>query len=774
MTIFSKRSGATASISRSRISRSRVGLTAFLTLLLFPQAAQPVITPTATAGDLAGAIATDTFISGGAFAALPPSGTPNAVSTTSLAGFPTAGSSYAILTSGDATLADDPNVAGNSGAALGGGNVRGNTDFDVTILRIDLTVPSGSNCLTFDFRFLSEEFPEFVGSSFNDAFIAELDTSTWTTSGSTISAPNNFAFDPSGDVISVNSSGQTSMSAANAAGTTYDGATPLLSASTPITAGAHSLFLSIFDQGDAVLDSAAFVDNLVIGTVGPGGCKSGATALSTSKTADSAASAPGATNGYTITVSNPTASAVTLNSISDALPAGFTYVAGSTTGATTANPTISGQTLTWLGPFTVPSSGSVSLHFNVVVATAPGEYLNNASADAGATAVAPTGPTAKITVSGTSAADLAVAKADAPDPVTIGENVTYTITVTNNGPDTATGVTVTDPLPAGSALVSASASQGSCSGTTTVSCDLGSLANGASATVTIVVMTTAVGTLSNTAAASASTADPTSANNAASAATTVKPPPTADLVIAKTDAPDPVTLGGNVTYTITVTNNGPDPAAETTVSDTLPAGVTLVSATTSQGTCSGTTTVSCSLGSLASGATATVTLIVETVEGGTLSNTATVSASTADPNTANNSATTVTTVNRPPSCAGVVPSEATLWPPNNTFVLVALSGATDPDQEPVTLAITSVTQDEPVENKEPDAKAGANAGEVWLRAQRSGTGDGRVYRLAFTASDPHGATCSGAVMVSVTHDQGQGSTPVDSGGSFDSFGSSTP
>jgi uncharacterized repeat protein (TIGR01451 family) len=252
--------------------------------------------------------------------------------------------------------------------------------------------------------------------------------------------------------------------------------------------------------------------------------------------------------------------------------------------------------------------------------------------------------------------------------------------------------------------------------------------------------------------------------------TAVTPPPSADLSIAKTDAPDPVTLGATVTYTITVTNNGPDAAAATTVSDTLPAGAALVSATASQGTCSGTTTVSCSLGALASGSTVTVTLVVETTAGGTLSNTATVSSSTADPNMANNSATAVTTVNRPPSCADVVPSETTLWPPNSKFVLIVLSGAFDPDQDPVALAITGVTQDEPTAKKEPDAKAGASGSEVWLRAQREGNGDGRVYRIAFTVSDPHGATCSAVVIVSVPHDIGQGSTAVDSGSSFDSFG----
>ena len=212
------------------------------------------ITPTANAGDLAAAIAADqSVVTGAAFDAVPPSGTPNAVadSGTSLGGFPTDGSSYAIMTSGDANLADDPNDSTGSGADDGGPNVRGNTDFDVTILKIDLDVPAPANCLTIDFLFLSEEFPEFVGGSVNDAFVAELDNSTWTTDFSAIVAPNNFAFDATGNVISVNTA---SMSVGEAAGTTYDGATPLLSASTPVAPGTHQLYLSIFDQGDHILD----------------------------------------------------------------------------------------------------------------------------------------------------------------------------------------------------------------------------------------------------------------------------------------------------------------------------------------------------------------------------------------------------------------------------------------------------------------------------------------------------------------------------------------
>ena len=226
------------------------------------------IDPSASALDLARAIADPAVVTGASFVTRPPGGSPTAVATQAAAGFPRSGGSYAILSTGDATILTNANTSTSSGANDGGGAVRGNTDRDVTILRIDFVAPSGANCLAgLDFRFLSEEYPEYVGTSYNDAFIAELDQSTWTTSGSSIVAPRNFAFDPQGAVISINSSGATSMSAAYAETTTFDGATPVLSAATPLTPGAHSLFLSIFDQGDNIYDSAVVIDNLRFSTV---------------------------------------------------------------------------------------------------------------------------------------------------------------------------------------------------------------------------------------------------------------------------------------------------------------------------------------------------------------------------------------------------------------------------------------------------------------------------------------------------------------------------
>jgi len=173
-----------------------------------------------------------------------------------------------IMSTGNPNRFFQPNQAGGDGDDYNGGNVRGDTDFDVTVVRLDIEVPTGANCLTgIDFAFYSEEYPEYVESAYNDAFIVELDTSTWTTSGSSISAPNNFAFDPSGATISINAVGVATMQPEFAAGTTFDGATPVLRAVTPITAGFHSLYLSIFDQGDRVLDSAVVVDNVSVGFV---------------------------------------------------------------------------------------------------------------------------------------------------------------------------------------------------------------------------------------------------------------------------------------------------------------------------------------------------------------------------------------------------------------------------------------------------------------------------------------------------------------------------
>jgi uncharacterized repeat protein (TIGR01451 family) len=168
--------------------------------------------------------------------------------------------------------------------------------------------------------------------------------------------------------------------------------------------------------------------------------------------------------------------------------------------------------------------------------------------------------------------DLSVAGVDSPDPVIVGNNVAYTITVTNRGFVGATGVALTDHLPASVNFVSATPSQGSCTGTTTVSCSLGSLAKNASATVTILVGTTAIGSITNTASVTANEADLNAANNSASQTTSVAAPP---LVVGLASLPNgEVAVGYNADLNIT---GGVGPYTATVVSGSLPAGLSMLS-----------------------------------------------------------------------------------------------------------------------------------------------------------------------------------------------------
>lgn len=197
------------------------------------------------------------------FAARPPYGRVAGRSTKRLAGFPRAGNSFMLLSTGNVLLADNKNTSKSSGQNAGGPAIRGARD--VTIMRLNITVPKGRNCLNLRFKFFTEEFPEFIGEEFNDAFVAELDRTTWDTrpvGDPSIDPGRNFATDADGNRISVNATGDANVKASRAKGTTYDGATRILRASTRVTPGGHKLYLSIFDQGDRQYDSAVFVDRL--------------------------------------------------------------------------------------------------------------------------------------------------------------------------------------------------------------------------------------------------------------------------------------------------------------------------------------------------------------------------------------------------------------------------------------------------------------------------------------------------------------------------------
>jgi uncharacterized repeat protein (TIGR01451 family) len=422
--------------------------------------------------------------------------------------------------------------------------------------------------------------------------------------------------------------------------------------------------------------------------------------------------------------------------------------------------------------------------------------------------------------------DLALVMTDSPDPVLARSDLTYTARVLT-GATSMSGVTFTDPLPSGVTFVSATPSQGTCTGGATVNCSLGDLSAGAVATIDIVVRTAGPATLTNTASIASASPDPQLANNTASVVTTVEdlcfqpgltvvtdptgdalsmqpfhdiqrisvaepfvgdgvnkvfftlkmaglstvPPSstwpvsfldqtnTARFVAMKTDAAGAVTFvygdgrtgtpvigtldpessfnsngtitlvaspnkignptpgqnltgfltrvrspdggsagsatpdnapgdllptgsytlrgnafckpldlvvdkigpsgsqptGRTMTYTVNVTNNGPGAATGVLFTDTLPGSVNFVSATATQGTCSGTATVTCLLETIGAGNTVTVTIQVKPTQAGSITNTATAVAHEVDSPTGNNTDAVTTSICRITSRRSSIP-----------------------------------------------------------------------------------------------------------------------
>lgn len=120
----------------------------------------------------------------------------------------------------------------------------------------------------------------------------------------------------------------------------------------------------------------------------------------------------------------------------------------------------------------------------------------------------------------------------------------------------------------------------------------------------------------------------------------------ADLALALTGAPDPVRRGGRLVYTLVVTNDGPEPGDGIVLTDTLPSAVSLLRVRSTQGSCAGTSTVTCTLGTLAPGQSATITLTTRARANGPVTNAAQITATTPDPDSTNNAATVTTRIGR--------------------------------------------------------------------------------------------------------------------------------
>jgi len=336
----------------------------------------------------------------------------------------------------------------------------------------------------------------------------------------------------------------------------------------------------------------------------------------------------GDTVTFTVTLTNNGPDAATNVTVGDPLPAGLQLVS-----ATPSEGTYNGTTGTWtVGTVTtaVPQTLLISAtvispaaQTNVATVTHSDELDPNPSNNTGSATETP------------QLADLALVKTVSDPTPDVGDTIAFTVTLSNDGPDTATNGTVTDVLPSGLNFVSATPSQGNYNignGLWTV----GTVTTTTAQTLTITATVISPYAQTNVATISHSDQfDPDKSNNSASAQ---EIPQVADLQISKVASSPQVIMGQNVTFTLTVHNNGPATATNVTTSDPLPPGLLFIGVgAVSQGSVNG-AGISWTVGTLADGATATLQIITQAIALGPIVNTATVNGAQFDPDHSNNMA----------------------------------------------------------------------------------------------------------------------------------------
>ncbi len=360
--------------------------------------------------------------------------------------------------------------------------------------------------------------------------------------------------------------------------------------------------------------------------------------LSIDKTVNNATPNVGQNVVFTVIVSNLTGvSNATGVVVRDLLPAGLTFVSSTQTVGTYA----SGTGLWTVGNLNAGSSATLTITATVASVGAKtnlAEVSAADQADADSTVnnsgTAPTEDDTDSVVVTPQSIDLQLAKTVNNATPNKNQNVTFTVTVNNVGTNNATGVAVTDLLPAGFTFVSSTPSIGTYNSTTGV-WTVGTVNAAASATLSIVATVTTVGQKTNTAqvtAADQADIDSTPNNigtapNEDDTASVNVTPAVADLSLTKTVNDTTPDRNQQVTYTLTLTNGGPQTATNVTVTDLLPAGMTFVSSTPGGGSTYNQSTGVWTIPTLNSGANVVLTVVATTTTAGAKTNTAEVTAS---------------------------------------------------------------------------------------------------------------------------------------------------
>lgn len=327
----------------------------------------------------------------------------------------------------------------------------------------------------------------------------------------------------------------------------------------------------------------------------------------------------------------------------NALPAGIDFVSAAASQGTCS---LEGSTVE-CDVGAISEGATVQIDVETIPSVA-GTIANTADVSVAGSDPNPSNNMATATTVVTAAADLSISVTDEPDPALVGQPLNFRVTVVNNGPVVAERVRLFNRIPAGSALNSVSAGLSNCiTAQSSVTCNLESLARGASSTVDIQVTPTAPGIARDDANVGSVIPDPNPSNNEAFSVTNVEQV-RADVSVVKTASTPLANSGSMLRYNFSISNLGPDTAPGVRLVDVLPEGVRLVSTEADQGAICEESAgqVACAFGNLPSNASREAALVVgiDAAAPAFLANTGRVSSLGEDPDASNNASSALVRV----------------------------------------------------------------------------------------------------------------------------------